>query len=170
MDRFLSKLLGAWAGVGVIPSDCFTSVAIKSKSRPLPGDDYKVSRHCVPYIIATPELHQAAQVQFLSWRDGTGRTQKDLIDRAKALGTLPKDYHLSDSEFWDYSAMCNGMAILGSTKRTSDKPAKFEGTRVVMGDAEIQREECDIPVPHSPDALSPRDYHQVLWQLSLIHI
>jgi len=165
MDRFLSKLLGAWAAMGVIQPDCFTGVAIKNKSRPLPGDDYKVSRHCVPYIIATPELHQAAQTQFLSWRDGSGCTQKELIDKAKGIGTLPKDYRLSDTEFWDYSAMCNGMAILGSTKRISDEPAKFEGARVFLGDTEVQREECDIPLPHSPNALSPRDYHQVLWQL-----
>ena len=171
MDRFISKLLSFWHAEGILPEGS-VDVAIKEKSRPLPGGDFKVSIHAVPSIIATRAAHNAAQKQFLEAVDPeTGRRHEELIGLAKDAarqngGVLPEGHALCDLEFWDFSAgKSNGIATQFSRKRPEDPYAAFEGMHIYMEGVKVDEERCEIDTPHDPSALSKEQVMQILWQL-----
>ena len=61
--------------MGILPSPCLVSVAVKTKSRVLPGGDHKMSMHLIQHtamehIITTRSMHEAAQKVFLDHKDG----------------------------------------------------------------------------------------------------
>ena len=61
--------------MGILPSPCLVSVAVKTNSRVLPGGDHKMSMHLIQHtamehIITTRSMHEAAQKVFLDHKDG----------------------------------------------------------------------------------------------------
>lgn len=178
MDRFVAKLLNFWATSGILPEEGFVGVAVKDKSRPLSkpdsdsSGDFKVSIHAVPSIIATRDVHNAAQKRFLEARDAeTGRTHRELIGLAKDAarqnqGVLPEGFALTDLEFWDHSAgKSNGIAAQFSKKRQGDPYSTFYGTDVYLAGAKVDEERCAIGTPHDPRSLTKEEVMQILWQL-----
>ena len=164
MHRFLSDILRFWIGQGWLDGEAFVAVSVKSKSRPTPKG-FKVSLHAVPHILATKEMHDLAQEEFLNAPGPAGVRRLDLLTRARELTSgAPPDYVPTDLEFFDTGASkYNGIATAGSRKSPDHPFPTFQGDYVFYNGTEVDFVPCPIPPPHDPAALSPADLRRLIW-------